>query len=249
MGGVRLHWVELGSGPLVLLLHGFPEHWYSWRHQLPRARRRGVPRRRPRPARLRALGQAPGRPVVPDGGARGGRRRPRPPPRLRARARRRPRLGRRHRLVPPGTLPRTRGAARDPQRAPSGPIPEEARDARPAGPFVLRLPLPAPVPPRAAAEAPPRRLPEAPPPRRPGPARRLLARGDRALPRGVPPPRRRAERDPLLPRHLQDRHGAPRPLGGRDRRPDPRPLGRARPVARTPSSSTVSRPSSGTCGS
>jgi pimeloyl-ACP methyl ester carboxylesterase len=33
--GVRLHYVEAGSGPLVLLLHGFPEFWYSWRHQIP----------------------------------------------------------------------------------------------------------------------------------------------------------------------------------------------------------------------
>ncbi len=33
--GVRLHCVEAGSGPLVLLVHGFPESWYSWRHQLP----------------------------------------------------------------------------------------------------------------------------------------------------------------------------------------------------------------------
>ena len=32
--GVRLHYVEQGEGPLVLLLHGFPEHWYSWRHQI-----------------------------------------------------------------------------------------------------------------------------------------------------------------------------------------------------------------------
>ena len=35
VNGVRLHYVEAGSGPLVLLLHGFPEFWYSWRHQLP----------------------------------------------------------------------------------------------------------------------------------------------------------------------------------------------------------------------
>lgn len=32
--GVRLHYVEQGKGPLILLLHGFPEHWYSWRHQI-----------------------------------------------------------------------------------------------------------------------------------------------------------------------------------------------------------------------
>src|SRR3954470_14598942 len=35
IGGVRLHYVERGSGGrLVILLHGFPECWYSWRHQL-----------------------------------------------------------------------------------------------------------------------------------------------------------------------------------------------------------------------
>jgi pimeloyl-ACP methyl ester carboxylesterase len=32
--GIRMHVAESGSGPLVLLLHGFPESWYSWRHQL-----------------------------------------------------------------------------------------------------------------------------------------------------------------------------------------------------------------------
>ncbi|MFJ9134445.1 alpha/beta fold hydrolase [Streptomyces sp. NPDC102256] len=31
----RIHLVEQGEGPLVLLVHGFPEFWYSWRHQLP----------------------------------------------------------------------------------------------------------------------------------------------------------------------------------------------------------------------
>lgn len=31
----RVHVVEQGEGPLVLLVHGFPESWYSWRHQLP----------------------------------------------------------------------------------------------------------------------------------------------------------------------------------------------------------------------
>lgn len=32
--GIRLYYVEQGDGPLVLLCHGFPELWYSWRHQL-----------------------------------------------------------------------------------------------------------------------------------------------------------------------------------------------------------------------
>jgi pimeloyl-ACP methyl ester carboxylesterase len=35
VNGIRLHVVEEGEGPLVLLVHGFPESWYSWRHQLP----------------------------------------------------------------------------------------------------------------------------------------------------------------------------------------------------------------------
>lgn len=35
VNGIRLHCVEQGEGPLVLLVHGFPESWYSWRHQLP----------------------------------------------------------------------------------------------------------------------------------------------------------------------------------------------------------------------
>ena len=36
VGEVRLHYAECGSGDdLVILLHGFPEFWYSWRHQLP----------------------------------------------------------------------------------------------------------------------------------------------------------------------------------------------------------------------
>src|SRR5205085_2838493 len=32
--GLRMHIAEQGSGPLVLLCHGFPECWYSWRYQL-----------------------------------------------------------------------------------------------------------------------------------------------------------------------------------------------------------------------
>jgi pimeloyl-ACP methyl ester carboxylesterase len=33
--GIRMHLAEQGAGPLVVLCHGFPELWYSWRHQLP----------------------------------------------------------------------------------------------------------------------------------------------------------------------------------------------------------------------
>lgn len=35
-GRVRLHVVEAGDGPPVLLLHGWPQHWYAWRHVIPR---------------------------------------------------------------------------------------------------------------------------------------------------------------------------------------------------------------------
>jgi pimeloyl-ACP methyl ester carboxylesterase len=33
--GIRMHIAEEGTGPLVILCHGFPGCWYSWRHQLP----------------------------------------------------------------------------------------------------------------------------------------------------------------------------------------------------------------------
>src|SRR6201987_2854826 len=33
--GIRVHLAEAGAGPVVVLCHGFPESWYSWRHQLP----------------------------------------------------------------------------------------------------------------------------------------------------------------------------------------------------------------------
>ena len=43
-GGLRFHYVEAGpkDGPLVLLLHGFPEFFYSWRHQIPSLAARGL---------------------------------------------------------------------------------------------------------------------------------------------------------------------------------------------------------------
>jgi len=39
--GINMRIAEAGEGPLVLLLHGFPELWYSWRHQLPALAARG----------------------------------------------------------------------------------------------------------------------------------------------------------------------------------------------------------------
>jgi len=33
--GIRMHLAEEGAGPLVILCHGWPESWYSWRHQMP----------------------------------------------------------------------------------------------------------------------------------------------------------------------------------------------------------------------
>ena len=32
--GVKIHYVKAGNGPLVVMIHGFPDYWYSWRHQM-----------------------------------------------------------------------------------------------------------------------------------------------------------------------------------------------------------------------
>ena len=32
--GVKIHYAEAGEGPLVIMIHGFPDFWYSWRHQI-----------------------------------------------------------------------------------------------------------------------------------------------------------------------------------------------------------------------
>lgn len=34
-GGVKIHYVTAGEGPLVVMLHGFPDFWYTWREQMP----------------------------------------------------------------------------------------------------------------------------------------------------------------------------------------------------------------------
>ena len=52
--GVRLHVAEAGSGDPVVLLHGFPQHWYAWRHVIPLLA--GQPADLPGLARLRLVG-------------------------------------------------------------------------------------------------------------------------------------------------------------------------------------------------
>src|SRR5690606_32101201 len=32
--GVKIHYASAGEGPLVVFIHGFPDFWYSWRHQM-----------------------------------------------------------------------------------------------------------------------------------------------------------------------------------------------------------------------
>ena len=51
--GISIHAVSMGTGPLVLFCHGFPESWYSRAAPAPRGRRRRIPRSRDGHARLR----------------------------------------------------------------------------------------------------------------------------------------------------------------------------------------------------
>ena len=34
-GDIKIHYVTMGEGPLVVMLHGFPDYWYTWRKQMP----------------------------------------------------------------------------------------------------------------------------------------------------------------------------------------------------------------------
>src|SRR2546428_13357393 len=43
IGDQRLHYVEAGDGPLIVLLHGFPEFWYGWRQQIQPLAAAGIP--------------------------------------------------------------------------------------------------------------------------------------------------------------------------------------------------------------
>jgi pimeloyl-ACP methyl ester carboxylesterase len=35
VGGLRMHYAEAGEGDPLVMLHGWPQHWYQWRHQIP----------------------------------------------------------------------------------------------------------------------------------------------------------------------------------------------------------------------
>ena len=98
VAGTRLHYVEAGEGPLVLLVHGFPESWYSWRHQLPALAAAGY---RAVAIDVRGYGRsstAARRRGLPHGAPRRRQRRPRRRARRGAGGGRRPRLGRADRL-------------------------------------------------------------------------------------------------------------------------------------------------------
>jgi hypothetical protein len=68
LGDQSLHYVEAGTGPLIVLLHGFPEFWFGWRLQIGPLVAAGFRVSRARHAWLQ--------PVIEAGGLRGLRRRP-----------------------------------------------------------------------------------------------------------------------------------------------------------------------------
>ena len=60
VGDQSLHYVEAGDGPLIVLLHGFPEFWFSWRLQIEPLVAAGFSGRRPRHAWLQPVIEARG---------------------------------------------------------------------------------------------------------------------------------------------------------------------------------------------
>ncbi len=119
IGDTTLHYVEAGDGPLIVLLHGFPEFWFGWRLQIAPLVGGWLPGRRARHAWLQ--------PVLEAGGFQGIRRRParrrhsRSDRRTRCGVRivGRSRLGRKHRLDRRDESPRGGGPTRHPQRSAS----------------------------------------------------------------------------------------------------------------------------------
>src|SRR3954451_25381186 len=197
VGDVTLHYVEAGDGPLVVLLHGFPEFWYGWRLQIAPLVAAGF--------RVVAPDLRGYNPVLQARGPCGlhrrqaGRRRARSHPRTRRAVRDagRPRLGRYRRLDRRDEPPRGRRPAGHPQRGPSAQAQRGTAPPQPARAVLVLLLLRAPGParaPRAREEL--GVLPAL-------PARRRAAvhgAGDRALHRGVVAGRRGGRDDRLLPR-------------------------------------------------
>ncbi|XP_047268237.1 epoxide hydrolase A-like [Capsicum annuum] len=60
VNGINMHVAELGQGPTILFIHGFPELWYSWRHQMVYLAERGYRAVAPD---LRGYGDTTGAPV------------------------------------------------------------------------------------------------------------------------------------------------------------------------------------------
>src|SRR5438067_6122220 len=129
LADVRLHYVEAGVGPLVVLLHGFPEFWYGWRSD-PRASRGRLSRGCTGYARMQPVVTTQARKRLRHRRARS--RHPRPDPRARRREclRSRARLGRSRGVGYGNQSPRGGAEAGHPQR--SSPAPLAARLANTA---------------------------------------------------------------------------------------------------------------------
>src|SRR5213596_331656 len=132
VGDQTLHYVEAGDGPLIVLLHGFPEFWFGWRLQIAPLAAAGFSGRRARHAWLQL--------VIEARGLRGLRRRParRRHPRSHRRARcqvravDRSRLGRKHRLDHRDEPPGGGRPPCHPQRGPSAAAPAGTAQPEPA---------------------------------------------------------------------------------------------------------------------
>ena len=129
IGDVKLHYVEAGDGPLVVLLHGFPEFWYGWRKQIARSSRRASASSRPTCAATTCRRGRMASPTTPPTSwpptSAGSSSSSAPSPRGH-----RSRLGRIRRVGPGDEPPRGRRQARHPQRR--APAAAERRAAPPA---------------------------------------------------------------------------------------------------------------------